>query len=97
MNQMKVKSIILEALEAENPNQEQQLIRAVYWMAHSLGCDTVEETLRRNIADLPRERYWRVQERAITHLIRNVSNARTAPLLPEYKEIGDWEIEGISS
>lgn len=89
----KVCDIIEQAITSDNLTPQQELIRAVYYLAISKGQEETESKIRDNLATLPEERYHGIQSRTVNHLLRDNPCARTAPICPAYREIGDWEIK----
>ena len=86
----KIKDIIEASLN--NSGDHHTLIRAVYHYALSLGQERVEAKIRANIESLPENRYKNVQADAINYVLQDNPCAKHPPVLPDFEEIGEWEV-----
>ena len=89
---MTIETLISNALAAETPNREQELVKTVYWYALSLGQERAESKIRENLETLELGRYHGEQRKAVGHVLKDNPCATKAPVLPDFKELGSWEV-----
>lgn len=88
-----IEGTITEAIKASQPSREQELVKAVYRYALSLGQERAESKIRENLETLELGRYHGEQRKAVAHALKDNPCAVKAAVLPDYREIGAWEAE----